>query len=129
MKHRSQPHNQLCLIRIGNKIFQLVAVFSPVREGGGASGLLPRSNRLGPVCCPGLLFIGILHDAAVRLDVKTDHAIMLAGLGNIVVKGILRITRGIGRSYAQKYCPAGSVSIVSSGRIRFSCRKNTVLNR
>ena len=30
---------------------------------------------------------------------------MLACFGNIVVKGILRITRGIGRSYAQKILP------------------------
>lgn len=38
---------------------------------------------------------------------------MLAGLGNIVVKGILRITRGIGRSYAQKILP---------GRERIHCK-------
>lgn len=64
MKHRSQPHCQLCLIRIGNKIFQLVAVF--FSGAGGRRGqqapaplkqawpvVLPRStlHRYPPRCC------------------------------------------------------------------------------
>lgn len=65
----------------------------------------------------------------IRLDVKADHAIMLACFGNIVVKGILRITRGIGRSYAQKILPGRERIHGKLWQDQILLPKNVVVNR